>query len=260
MTGQQWCDGAAAVLGGAQSLMVVTGAGMSHDSGVPTFRDAMTGLWARYDPQELATETAFRNNPARVFGWYLWRWHLVRGVEPHAGYDALVRLESMFDDFLIATQNVDGLHCRSGSKAVVELHGSLEAFRCLDRGHPYDTANIAGLAVPTVEEVEPPRCPDCDSPIRPGVVWFGESLPHLAVGRAWSAVAQCDALIVVGTSALVYPAAELPEIVVRRGGPVVEINPESTPLSPRVTVSWPERAAVALPALVDRLMATRSGA
>ncbi len=257
MNGQRWVDRAAAVLSGAKSLLVVTGAGMSHDSGVPTFRDAMTGLWARYDPQELATETAFRNNPARVFGWYLWRWHLVHGVQPHPGYYALVRLESIFEEFLIATQNVDGLHRRAGSTTVVELHGSLEAFRCLDRGHPYDSKNIAEMAAPTVEEVEPPRCPECDSAIRPGVVWFGESLPPLAVERAWSAVSRCDALIVVGTSALVYPAAELPEIALRRGIPVVEINPESTPLSQRATVSWPERAAVALPALADRLMNER---
>jgi len=231
---------------------------MSHDSGVPTFRDAMTGLWARYDPQELATETAFRNNPARVFGWYLWRWHLVHGVQPHLGYYALVRLESIFEELLIATQNVDGLHRRAGSATIVELHGSLDAFRCLDHGHPYDSKNIAGMAAPTVEEVEPPRCPQCDSPIRPGVVWFGESLPPLAVERAWSAVSRCDALIVVGTSALVYPAAELPEIALRRGSPVVEINPESTPLSQRATVSWPERAAVALPALADKLTYERS--
>jgi NAD-dependent deacetylase len=258
MNGESWIDRAVEVLSGAEGLMVVTGAGMSHDSGVPTFRDAMTGLWARYDPQELATATAFRSNPARVFGWYLWRFHLVRSVKPHPGYRALARLESVAEDFLIATQNVDGLHRRAGSAAVVELHGSLQAFRCFDRGHPYDAAEIAKLAAPTVEEVDPPRCPECDSPIRPGVVWFGESLPQSAVERAWSAVTRCDALLVIGTSALVYPAAELPEIALRRGSPVVEINPESTPLSPRVAVSWPERAAVALPALAERLMSARS--
>jgi NAD-dependent deacetylase len=253
MTVQQWAERAAGVLAGARRLMVVTGAGMSHDSGVPTFRDATTGLWARYDPQELATETAFRRNPARVFGWYLWRWHLVHGVRPHVGYHALMRLESLYEDCLIATQNVDGLHRRSGSAEVVELHGSLDAFRCLDRGHPYGTEDIAKLEAPTVEEVEPPRCPECDSPIRPGVVWFGEALPPDAVERAWSAVASCDALLVVGTAALVYPAADLPEIALRRGNPVVEINPDTTPLSPRATLFWPERAALALPALLEAL-------
>jgi NAD-dependent deacetylase len=236
-----------------RSLVVVTGAGMSHDSGVPTFREALTGLWARYDPQELATEAAFRHNPARVFGWYLWRWQLVRQVKPHAGYDALAQLEPTVADFLIATQNVDGLHRRAGSQAVVELHGSLASFRCLDGGHPYDPANLERMDAPTSEEVEPPYCQECGSPIRPGVVWFGESLPEAAVSRAWSAVAECDALVVIGTSALVYPAAELPQIALRHGCPVVEINPDSTPLSPHVAVAWPERAAVALPALVDRL-------
>ena len=254
MTDRRWVDRAAEVLVGKTNLVVVTGAGMSHDSGVPTFRDAMTGLWHKYDPQELATETAFRHNPARVFGWYLWRWQLVREVKPHAGYHSLARLERTVDDFLIATQNVDGLHRCAGSRAVVELHGSLDSFRCLDGGHPYDSANLARMEATSSEEVEPPCCQECGSPIRPGVVWFGESLPESAVRRAWSAAADCDALVMIGTSAVVYPAAELPSIALRKGCPVVEINPASTPLSPHVTVAWPERAAVALPALVSRLV------
>jgi NAD-dependent deacetylase len=244
---------AVAVLVAAKRLIAVTGAGMSHDSGVPTFRDAQTGLWARYDPQELATETAFRRHPARVFGWYLSRWEKIRDVDPHPGYDALVRLEMAFEELLVATQNVDGLHRRSGSKNVVELHGSLAAFRCLDCGHPYDSAKLEGLQA-TDGEVEPPRCTVCGSLVRPGVVWYGEVLPAEAVQRAWAAASRCDAMLVVGTSALVYPAAELPEIALQRGYPVVEVNPDATPLTPRVDVWLEERAAKALPALADRLI------
>ena len=254
MTEASGLDRAVEALAGAKRLVVVTGAGMSHDSGVPTFRDAMTGLWARFDPHELATEDAYRSNPARVFGWYLWRWCLIREVEPHEGYYILTRLEANADDFLIATQNVDGLHSRAGSQAVVELHGSLTAFRCLDNGHPYDSANLEGMIDLSGKEVEPPPCPECGSPIRPGVVWFGESLPESAVQRAWGAVAACDALLVVGTSALVHPAAELPSLAMRQGVPVVEINPDMTPISHEVTVSWSERAVVALPTLIDRLI------
>jgi NAD-dependent deacetylase len=130
-------DAAVQALEGARAVVVVTGAGMSQESGVPTFRDAQTGLWARFDPTELATEAAFRQHPARVFGWYLWRRHLIKKATPHPGYRALVRLEDLFDELLVVTQNVDGLHRSSGSGDVVELHGSLDAFRCLDRGHPF---------------------------------------------------------------------------------------------------------------------------
>ncbi len=255
MTAASELDHAVEALSEAARLVVVTGAGMSQDSGVPTFRDAQTGLWARYDPQELATEFAFRSHPARVFGWYLSRWKKIREVDPHPGYYALVRLGTVCDELLVATQNVDSLHRRAGSSDVVELHGSLAAFRCLERGHPYEAALLEGLAV-TGGEVQPPECKECGSPVRPGVVWYGESLPTGAVSRAWEAVGCCDGLIVVGTSALVYPAAELPEIALQRGCPVVEINPDATPLTHRVDVWWGERAAVALPLLVDRLVRT----
>jgi len=226
---------------------------MSRDSGVPTFRDALTGLWSRYDPHELANEPAFRRNPARVFGWYLWRWRLVRDAQPHKGYHALVRMAEVFDELLVVTQNVDGFHRRVGSKDVVELHGSLEAFRCLDRGHTYDADRLRSLTASAEGEVEPPECDVCGSPIRPGVVWFGEMLPQGAVERAWSAVSQCDALMVVGTSAVVYPAAELPSIALARGRPVIEVNPEQTPISGSVDLWWPERAEVALSRLADLL-------
>lgn len=244
---------AASILKDSKRVVVSTGAGMSRDSGVPTFRDAMTGLWARFDPHELANAQAFTARPARVFGWYVWRWNLVHRAEPHAGYHALVRMEKSFDELLVVTQNVDGLHRRSGSSEVVELHGSLDAFRCFDNGHPYDSAGLRGLEADEDGEVEPPRCSICSSPIRPGVVWFGEMLPRDPVEKAWAAVGSCDALLVVGTSAVVYPAAELPSIALRRGCPVIDVNPASTPITHDLDVWIPERAEVALPALAELL-------
>jgi len=248
---------AARILADARTLVVASGAGMSRDSGVPTFRDAMTGLWARFDPHELANAQAFLSRPSRVFGWYVWRWNLVHEVAPHAGYDALVDLEAAFDELLVVTQNVDGFHSRAGSSDVVELHGSLEAFRCFDNAHPFDSSGIVGLQATEDGEVDPPLCSICGSRIRPGVVWFGESLPRKAVERAWAAVGSCDALLVVGTSAVVYPAAELPSIAMRRGCPVIDINPGQTPITGDVDVWIPERAEVALPQLADLVLEAR---
>jgi NAD-dependent deacetylase len=249
-------DAVAATLAGARTVVAVTGAGMSQESGVPTFRDAQTGLWARFDPAELATPEAFRRDPERVFGWYLRRWTLARRAEPHAGYRALAGLADVFDELLVVTQNVDGLHRRAGSPDVVELHGSLEAFRCADAGHPFAADGLEALAGRVPDgPVAPPRCPVCGSPVRPGVVWFGEGLPGAAVERAWAAAESCDAMLVIGTSSLVFPAASVPEIVLRRGRPVIEINPDRTPLTPRARVWWPARAGDALPALAARLHA-----
>ena len=245
---------AADLIRSAESVVFLTGAGMSEESGVPTFRDAQTGLWARYDPMELATESAFRRHPRRVFGWYLWRFHLVRNARPNDGHHALARLDGCFPKLTVVTQNVDGFHHQAGSPAIVELHGSLQRFRCSDWGHPYDTAALAELTVPEDGEVDPPACTECGSMIRPDVVWFGETLPESAMGQAWSVVRACDAMVVVGTSGVVFPAATLPEVAVRRGIPIVEIGPEETPLSAHVPLSWRTTAAVGL-TLLERALA-----
>lgn len=250
-------DRALALLAGARVVAALTGAGMSQESGVATFRDAQTGLWARYDPAELATPEAFRRHPARVFGWYLERWRQVRRAEPHGGHRALAALGAVFEEVVVVTQNVDGLHRRAGSADVVELHGSLDRFRCSGAGHTVDAAGFEALAPSRSGEVEPPACPACGSPVRPGVVWFGELLPKAAVERAWKTCARADALLVIGTSSLVYPAAHLPEIAQAGGAVLLEINPEPTPLTPRVDLWWPARAGVALPALAEAL-ASRS--
>src|SRR2546430_11810855 len=159
----------------ARCVVVATGAGMSQDSGIPTFRDALTGLWARYDPDELATEAAFRRNPARVFGWYLWRRRLVRAAVPHAGYHALVALERIVPELVVVTQNVDGLHRRVGQSRAVQLHGSLERFSCLTARPPFPPAQVAAPA--TDGEREPPRCPRCGGLGRAAGGSVGEALP-----------------------------------------------------------------------------------
>jgi NAD-dependent deacetylase len=244
---------AASLLSDARRVVAFTGAGMSKESGVPTFRDAQTGLWAQYDPMQLATPEAFRQNPARVFGWYLWRLRLVRAVSPHAGHLALPRLAQRFQDLTVVTQNVDGLHRRAGSERIVELHGAIEAFRCFDAGHPFDPAGVDALLAQPEGDTPPPACPDCGSPVRPGVVWFGEGLPQDAVQAAWEAVDQCDVLLAIGTSAVVFPAAELPHVALRAGASVIEVNPDPTPLTPYATVAWHAAAGEALPELLRSL-------
>ena len=235
----------------ADRVVVATGAGMSSESGIPTFRDALTGFWARYDPEDLATEEAFRRNPARVFGWYAWRRRLIRQVVPHPGYHALVQLERHIPELAIVTQNVDGLHRRVGSTRVLELHGSLERFSCVDARHPFPHALVPE---PTGDgECEPPRCPRCGSQVRPDVVWFGELLPERVMTEAWDLVAASGVMLVVGTSGLVQPAAQLPFIARDAGATVIEVNPDPSAVSAAAHVTCRGPAGVVLPALVATL-------
>ncbi len=213
----------------ARRLAVLTGAGISAESGVPTFRDALTGLWAQYRPEDLATPEAFQRDPRLVWEWYAWRRELVRGVEPNAGHRALARLEQHRrttlpnSEFALITQNVDGLHQRAGSLEVIELHGRLGRTICsADRQLVDRWPESADL---------PPRCPACGAPLRPDVVWFGEALPRGPLIRAMEAARNCDAFLSIGTSGLVEPAASLPYEAVRRGAAVIEVNPAATPLS-----------------------------
>jgi NAD-dependent deacetylase len=238
---------AAALLAGARRVVVATGAGMSQESGIPTFREARTGLWARFDPAELATEEGFRAAPARVWGWYAWRRGRIASCAPHAGHRAVAELEELLSHLTVVTQNIDGLHQRAGARTVVELHGSIHALRCLDAGHPFE-----GTLAETGEEAEspPPVCTLCGSPLRPGVVWFGEMLPQQAVTRAWAEARACDVMLVVGTSGAVWPAAELPHLARAAGATVIEVGPETTHLSPVAHLSLRGRAGELLPGLV----------
>jgi NAD-dependent deacetylase len=233
---------ARAALSGARSITVLTGAGISAESGVPTFRGP-GGLWRDYRPEDLATPEAFAADPRLVWEWYAWRRGLVARARPNPGHDALAALERRSADFALVTQNVDGLHARAGSRAVLEIHGSLWRTRCVACGAEAD--DLAAAPDPL-----PPRCA-CGGLLRPGVVWFGEALPEDLLRRSLEAVRSCDALLVVGTSGVVQPAASLADVVLSRGAPVVEVNLDPTPLSDRATVSLRGRSGEILPRLIS---------
>lgn len=225
-------------------LVVLTGSGISAESGVPTFREAQTGLWARFDPQELATPEAFGRDPKLVWDWYAWRRKLVAEAHPNPGHLAIAQMQQLFADFTLVTQNVDGLHQRAGSRGVVELHGNIIRTKC----------SVEGTEVEDYEDGEsPPLCPSCGAPLRPDVVWFGEMLPHDTLGAASEAARRSDVLLSVGTSSLVYPAAALPFEALENGATVVEINPGETPLSPHADYALRGRAGEVLPRLIREL-------
>jgi len=234
-----------AALRGAKFVAALTGAGISAESGIATFRDAQTGLWARFDPRELATPSAFARNPQRVWDWYAWRRERVASAEPNPGHRALAALERRFPEFVLITQNVDGLHQRAGSRNMVELHGNIARVKCSREGTVVARWDACGEGVP--------RCPRCGAYLRPDVVWFEEMLPEDALATAEDAARRCEVLLVVGTSAEVYPAAALPESARACGAIVVEVNPEATPLSERAHHVLRGPAGVVLPALVSAL-------
>ncbi|CAM3663868.1 SIR2 family NAD-dependent protein deacylase [Smaragdicoccus niigatensis] len=231
----------------ARSITVLTGAGMSAESGVPTFRDVQTGLWAKYDPMTLATPEAWREDPALVWAWYQRRCAMLLAVQPNAGHRALADWGQKAD-VRIVTQNVDDLHERAGSSGVVHVHGSLRTPRC----DTCWTVHTVEVVEPDSERVQPSSC-ECGGLVRPGVVWFGEALPEDAWNAAADAAASCDLMLVVGTSSIVYPAAGLPRIAMEFGVFVAEINPERTDLSRAVDVHWESTAATGLPRLLEAI-------
>jgi NAD-dependent deacetylase len=226
----------------AGHLACVTGAGVSAESGVPTFRDSQTGLWAKFKPEELATAEAFQRNPRLVWEWYAWRRGLVARAAPNPAHLALAEFERRLPRFTLVTQNVDGLHQRAGSRNVIELHGNITRAKCFDDGLPVSQWE-EGAGVP-------PRCPRCGGLLRPDVVWFGEMLPVDAIEAATAAMQDCDVCFSVGTSAVVQPATSLPELAKARGAILVEINPAPTPLTLRCDYSLQGLAGEILPALV----------
>ena len=234
-----------ATLAARPAIVALTGAGISAESGVPTFRDAQTGLWARYRPEQLASPGAFERDPGLVWRWYQWRRRTIAAVQPNAGHRALVELEKALGAFTLVTQNVDGLHRRAGSRNVIPLHGDLWSNRC------------QRCAAPSAHEdndtVRPPRCARCGGLMRPAVVWFGEALPASALSTAAEQIASAELVLVIGTSAQVYPAAALAEQAVTQGSVVAEINPARTPLSAKVRWRLDLTAAEALPRLAAAL-------
>lgn len=226
----------------ANHVAVLTGAGTSAESGVPTFRDAQSGLWAKYDPQELATPQAFHRTPGLVWDWYAWRRSLVAEAKPNAGHLALVQMAELVPEFTLITQNVDGLHQKAGSLDVIELHGNITRIKCSNCDRTVDE----------FQEIEdpPPHCPYCDGLLRPDVVWFGENLPQNSLSRSLLAAQQCDLFLSIGTSSVVHPAASLPIEALEKGTSTVEINPDRTPLTSYMTYVLAGPSGVVLPELV----------
>lgn len=210
----------------ARHLVVFTGAGVSAESGIPTFRDALSGLWQRFDPGELATAEAFRRDPALVWGWYEWRRAQVLKARPNPAHRAIAELSRHVPTLTLVTQNVDDLQERAGSAEVIHLHGSLQRPRCFACNRQFAGLEAEPREPQEGRRLEPPRCAHCGGPVRPGVVWFGEELPAQALQQAFAAAGNCDLLLSVGTSGVVWPAAQIPGLALQAGAQVVHVNPQ----------------------------------
>jgi NAD-dependent deacetylase len=226
----------------AKKIVALTGAGISAESGLATFRDAQTGLWSKFKPEELATADAFRRDPKFVSDWYAWRRKQALDAKPNAGHLALVEMEKRAPELLLVTQNVDGLHARAGSERMVELHGSIHRFRCFENDCAVENFDL-----------ENGRCRSCGGYLRPDVVWFGEMLPIAAIETAIVAAESCDVFFSIGTSSVVYPAADLWRRAKDSGALVIEINKDPTALTPLADYSFLGKAGEILPALVQQI-------
>ncbi len=236
-------------LNSANHVVASTGAGVSKESGVPTFR-GKDGLWNKYKPEELANVDAFLANPSLIWKWYKWRRELMDNVKPNPGHDALVEMEQLFSDYTLITQNIDNLHYRAGNSTVIELHGNIMRNRCNDCATYFD------LTYDRIDENNPPRC-QCGGLIRPDVIWFGEMLPVKAIEAAWESTKTCDVFFSLGTSSLVMPAASLPFEAKKFGAFVVEINPEPTDLANIADMQIPLPTGLALPDIVNAVKESR---
>ncbi len=254
---QAWIDRAAGLLRGIKRLAVLTGAGISKESGIPTFRDAMEGMWARYNPQELATPGAFERSPKRVWNWYAHRREMLAEAAPNPSHYALAEMEAHIPEVVVITQNVDGLHRAAGSTDVIELHGNLSRVKCLDhcRGNPTHIALEDALPPENAgeEDETPPRCPHCGAYLRPDVVWFGEMLPPGALERAAQVSRAAEVMLVVGTSGVVQPAASMPLWAARAGARLIDVNPNPDAISGSADVFLQGQAGKVLPRVVAAL-------
>jgi NAD-dependent deacetylase len=232
-----------AVLRGLSKWAALTGAGVSQESGLRTFRDAQTGLWAQYKPEDLASPEAFRRDPKLIWDWYAWRREAVKGVRPNPGHYALAEIEKRIPGFTLITQNVDGLHRMAGSQNVLELHGNIQRVRCSECQAFAETWGDDTDAVP--------QCTVCGGLLRPDVVWFGEALPRDQLEAAVEAARSCDVFFSIGTSGVVQPAASLAHAARKRGALVVEINAEPTPLTPKADFAFHGKSGEILPELVQ---------
>lgn len=252
-------DEIASLAQNAQKVAVLSGAGISAESGVPTFREVQTGLWEQFSAEDLATVEAFENDPALVWTWYRWRQSLIQAVEPNPGHAALAhwqkRLDAAGGSLSISTQNVDDLHERAGAEVLAHLHGSIAAHKCSHCEEPVElpAPDSDGFQAPT-EVKEPPSCRQCaDGLIRPDIVWFGEMLPMDAFDATMEAIRAADLVLVVGTSGIVQPAAGLPLLALERGTPLVEVNPQETELSETMDFVLRGSSGQLLPALLESI-------
>jgi len=229
----------AELLSRAQKVTVLTGSGISAESGIPTFR-GKDGLWRKFRAEDLATPEAFERDPALVWEWYNWRRGLMAKVEPNPGHRVLARWEKRFPHFALITQNIDGLHRKAGSENVIELHGNIWKVRCTKQGIVLDNFEFPLADIP-------PRCPSCGALLRPHVIWFGEALDSKILNMAFVLSTTCEVMFSIGTSALVQPAASLPFAAAHAGAKVVEINPEPTPLSYQADITLRGKAGEILP-------------
>jgi NAD-dependent deacetylase len=226
---------------------VLTGAGVSQESGLRTFRDAQVGLWTQYKPEDLASPAAFRRDPKLVWDWYAWRREAVKAVRPNPGHYALAEIEKRIPSFTLITQNVDGLHRMAGSRNVLELHGNIQRVRCSECYTFTETWGDDSESVP--------HCSVCGGLLRPDVVWFGEALPRDQLEAAVGAARSCDVFFSIGTSGVVQPAASLAHAARNRGATVVEINAEPTSLTPKVDYAFHGKSGEVLPELVKTIWA-----
>lgn len=237
----------------AQHIVVFTGAGVSQESGIPTFRDVLTGLWENFDAEALATPQAFARDRDLVWGWYEWRRALVLRCDPNPAHLAIAAMAVRVKQLTLITQNVDDLHERAGSSNVIHLHGSLHHPRCRACGRPHTLPPGIPDEPPGGRRLMPPKCERCGGWIRPGVVWFGENLPDDSWARAKKAVQKCDVLFSIGTSSVVYPAAALPLEAAKRGACVIQVNPAPTDLDPVARHNLRGRAGEVMSALFEEV-------
>ena len=252
MTLEPLIQQAADLIRSSTQIAVLTGAGVSKESGVPTFRDAVDGLWAKYDPQQLATPQAFRANSKLVWDWYTFRREMMGDAQPNSGHFALAELEKRYPTMEIITQNIDDLHEQAGSKNMIHLHGNIAQNKCFEncQGNP---TLIDITTLEWEEDAGPPPCPYCGAWVRPNVVWFHEMLPEGQLEAAMLASENCDVMLVIGTSGLVSPASYLPSRAQETGAKIIEFNPDYSMITRIADIKLKGPSGEMLPRVVDAL-------
>ncbi|MFW6131128.1 MAG: SIR2 family NAD-dependent protein deacylase [Candidatus Aminicenantaceae bacterium] len=245
MVSKDKLDSLVKILKNTKKVVISTGAGISAESGIPTFR-GKDGLWKKYRAEELATPQAFKNDPKLVWEWYEWRRSIIGKKNPNPGHKILAQWEKIFPEYTLITQNIDGLHQKAGSTKVLELHGNIWKTRCTKTDKLFDCFDMP------LKEI-PPACPECGAILRPHVVWFGESLPHENLHQAFQKSSNCEVIFVVGTSAFVQPAASLPLYAAEEGAKIVEININPTPLTSQSDFSFLGKSGEILPLINNEL-------